>query len=65
MAQYHLVYKLSEHPNEGFSKYTKDKKNLLVVGQTNFGQIIGGFTSQGFGTDIYKNDGFGFIFSGK
>jgi hypothetical protein len=60
-----LVYKYSENSEESFSKYTKDKKNLLVICKTKLGQIVGGFTSQGFGTDAFKNDGAGFIFSGK
>jgi hypothetical protein len=44
-----LIYKYKENNNQIFSKFTKDKKHLLVVARTKLGQIIGGFTSQGFG----------------
>jgi hypothetical protein len=59
-----LIYQYKRHFKEVFSKKTTDLQNLLVIAKTINGQVIGGFTSHGFGfTAEYQNNGYGFLFS--
>jgi hypothetical protein len=59
-----LIYQYKKHFKDVFSKKTTNLQNLLVIAKTPIGQIIGGFTSHGFGfTAEYHNDGYGFLFS--
>ncbi len=44
------IYNYAQNSDQPFNEFTKSKMNLLVIGKTEFGQIFGGFTSQGFGS---------------
>lgn len=58
------VYHYSLNKQNIFSTETKDLKNLFLIVKTH-NRILGGFTSQGFGSEKFNNDGKGFIFSCK